>query len=421
MNDLCAQFPALRSDIAYLDNAATTQICSAAIDAMTAYLQAGRANVGRGLYPMAETSMVAYEDARKVVAQFVDADAATTVFTKSVTEGLNAVAFGIRMLVQPGDEILVSPFEHHANLLPWRRLARERGATVRTMPMTHDFMLDVDGAVAMMSEKTKVIAVTMVSNVLGTIVPVKELVLRQSAVGSRGSERPFVIIDAAQAAAHLSISMREIGADAIVFGSHKCYGPAGIAAMALSDRLASAMEPMIVGGGMVEGVREEGARRKGLGASDEKNEMSETWREVPARFEGGSPNVEGAVGFAAALGRVQEFCHPRVGGDPVHALRHRLIESLRAIDGITIFNPREAIGIVSFTVEGIHPHDIAGMLGQRGVCVRAGHHCAQPLVNRIAPHGGTVRVSLAAYSTESEISMFIAALREVISILNPAV
>jgi cysteine desulfurase / selenocysteine lyase len=393
MTDIQSQFPGLRSEVAYLDNAATTQICEASIDAMTAYLRAGRANVGRGLYPMAEASMVAYEDARKTIANFIDADPATTVFTKSVTEGLNAIAFGVRSMLNAGDEILVSPFEHHANLLPWRRIARERGAIVRTMPMTEDFMLDVDGAVAMMNEKTKIIATTMVSNVLGTIVPVAKLAIRAREIGA------LVIVDAAQAVAHLPISMRDLGADAIVFGSHKCYGPAGIAAMALSQRLASIMEPMIVGGGMVDAVLAD----------------AETWREIPARFEGGSPNVEGAVGFAATLTAIPLLTKEGLGEV---ALRDRLIAGLRSIPGITIFNPREAVGIVSFVIDGIHPHDVADLLGQRGVCIRAGHHCAQPLSDRIVPNGGTIRVSLAIYSTQEEVDRFLAALRDVLAILK---
>ncbi len=415
MTDTRSQFPALRPDIAYLDNAATTQICSAAIDAMTAYLRAGRSNVGRGLYPMAEVSMTAYEDARKAVANFVGADPATTVFTKSVTEGLNAIAFGVRLMLNPGDEILVSPFEHHANLLPWRRIARERGAIIRTMPMTEDFMLDVDGAIAMMNEKTKIIAMTMVSNVTGTILPVKQII---SAASTHYALRPtpFISIDAAQAAAHLPISMRALGADAIVFGSHKCYGPAGIATMALSPRLASIMEPIIVGGGMVDRVFSHPERSEGS--------PMDTWRDIPFRFEGGSPNVEGAIGFAAAV----EFLRQKAVGSSnsvilstAKDLRGKIVENLRVIDGVTILNPRDAVGIISFTVDGIHPHDVADLLGQRGVCVRAGNHCAQPLVDRIAPNGGTVRVSLAMYSTEEEVEKFLTSLREVISILQTAV
>jgi selenocysteine lyase/cysteine desulfurase len=412
MTNIRSRFPALQSDVAYLDNAATTQICSAAIDAMTGRLRAGRANIGRGLYPMAEHSMIAYEESRKTVARFVDADPATTVFVKSVTEGLNAIAFGVRSLLNPGDEILVSPFEHHANLLPWRRIARERGAVVRTMPMTSDFMLDVDGAVAMMNEKTKIVATTMVSNVLGTVVPVAKLVEATKSFppangGVGGGCDPFIIVDAAQAAAHIPISMRSLGADAIVFGSHKCYGPAGIAAMALSLRLASNMEPMIVGGGMVDRVFSHPEHSEGS--------PMDIWREIPARFEGGSPNVEGAVGFAAALVAFPLLPEEGLG---VVGLRSRIIEGLHVIAGITVLNPSDAVGIVSFIVDGAHPHDIADLLGRRGVCVRAGHHCAQPLVDRIAPSGGTVRVSLAVYSTNEEVDHFLAALREVLAFLK---
>lgn len=406
MNDIRSQFPGLRPDVAYLDNAATTQICSAALDAMHAYLCAGRSNVGRGLYPMAETSMNVYEDSRYTVAHFFDADPATTVFTKSVTEGLNAIAFGVRSMLNPGDEILVSPFEHHANLLPWRRIARERRVIVRVMPMTSDFMLDVDGTVAMMNEKTKIIATTMVSNVLGTIVPVKQIISAASTHYARRTT-PFFIIDAAQAAAHISISMRDLGVDAIVSGSHKCYGPAGIAAMTLSPRLASIMEPMIIGGGMVDRVFSHPEHSEGS--------PEDTWRNSPERFEGGSPNVEGAVGFAAAL---QSLPLQRGSRRGCEILRTKLVTGLRSITGITIFNPREAVGIVSFIVHDMHPHDIADLLGQRGVCVRAGHHCAQPLVDHIAPNGGTVRVSLAAYSTEDDVDRFLAMLREVLVLLQ---
>ncbi|MFA6017796.1 MAG: aminotransferase class V-fold PLP-dependent enzyme [Patescibacteria group bacterium] len=406
MNDIRSQFPALNADVAYLDNASTTQICSASIEAMAAYLRSGRSNIGRGLYPLAEVSMVAYENSRKTVAEFIEADLRTTIFTKSVTEGLNAIAFGVQSILNPGDEILVSPFEHHANLLPWRRIARERGAILRTMPMSSDFMLDIEGTISMMNHRTKIIATTLVSNVLGTVVPVKALVdaaqrtLPLNKGESEGVDKlsfPFVIVDAAQAAPHIPISMKELGADAIVFGSHKCYGPSGIAAMALSNRLASIMEPMIVGGGMVDSISID----------------RETWREIPARFEGGSPNVEGAIGFAEAV----KMC----GGtesEGVASLRQSLVTSLRTIPGVTVFDPADAIAIVSFIVEGVHPHDVADLLGQRGICVRAGNHCAQPLIERIALEGGTIRVSLAAYSTEEEIQKFLSALLEVLELLK---
>lgn len=385
MNDvqnIRAQFPGLRRDVAYLDNAATTQMHRAAIDAMNAYITGGRSNLGRGLYPMAEETMKQYDAARATVANFVGVDSGRCVFTKSVTEGLNAIAFGLRNQLQPGDEILISAFEHHANLLPWRRIAKERGAIVKTMPMLADFTLDIDRAKAMMNGRTKVVAVMMMSNVLGVVLPIAQLADRAHEVGA------LVVVDAAQAAAHLPIDVADLGVDALVFGSHKCYGPAGIAAMILSLDLIDSMEPMIVGGGMVDRVTADGA----------------TWRSGVEKFEGGSPNVEGAIGFAAALDSIS-FSDER--------LRSRLVADLKSISGVTVFDPPNAVGIVSFIIDGMHPHDVADMLGQRGVCVRAGNHCAAPLVEKLSATG-TLRASLAMYNDERDIEALVSNLKEIV-------
>lgn len=382
IENIRAQFPGLRRDVAYLDNAATTQMHRAAVDAMNAYAIGGRSNVGRGLYPMAGETMRQYDAARSTVANFVGVDSGRCVFTKSVTEGLNTIAFGLRDQLQPGDEILVSIFEHHANLLPWRRIAKERGAIVKTLPMLADFALDIDRAKAMMNDRTKVVAVTMMSNVLGVVLPIAQLADRAHEVGA------LVVVDAAQAAAHLPIDIADLGVDALVFGSHKCHGPAGIAAMILSLDLIDSMEPMIVGGGMVDRVTADGA----------------TWRSGIEKFEGGSPNVEGAIGFAAALSSIS---FPEV------KLRSRLVADLKSIPGVTVFDPPGAIGIVSFTIDGMHPHDVADMLGQRGVCVRAGNHCAAPLVEKLSATG-TLRASLAMYNDERDIEALVSNLKEIV-------
>lgn len=385
MNDvenIRAQFPGLRRDVAYLDNAATTQVHQSAIDAMHAYIVGGRSNVGRGLYPLAEVTMEQYDAARSTVANFVGVDGGRCVFTKSITEGLNAIAFGLRDRLQPGDEILVSIFEHHANLLPWRRIAKERGVIIKTMPMLADFTIDLDRAKVMMNERTKIVAVSMMSNVLGTVLPVAQLVSRAHDVGA------IIVVDAAQAAAHFPIDAVDLGVDALVFGSHKCYGPAGIAAMILSLDLIDSMEPMIVGGGMVDRVTADGA----------------TWRSGVEKFEGGSPNVEGAIGFAAALDSIS-FSDER--------LRSRLVADLKSISGVTVFDPPNAVGIVSFTIDNMHPHDVADMLGQRGVYVRAGNHCAAPLVEKLSATG-TLRASLAMYNDERDIEALVSNLKEIV-------
>ncbi len=389
MNDIeniRAQFPGLRRDVAYLDNAATTQVHQSAIDAMNTYIAGGRSNVGRGLYPMAEKTMKEYDDARSTVANFVGTDAGRCVFTKSVTEGLNTIAFGLRDRLQPGDEILVSAFEHHANLLPWRRIAKERGAIVKTMPMLADFSLNTERTISMMNDRTKIVAVTMMSNVLGTVLPIAELTDRAHQVDA------IVIVDAAQAAAHLPIDINDLGVDALVFGSHKCYGPAGIAAMILSLDLIDSMDPMIVGGGMADRVTADGA----------------TWREGVEKFEGGSPNVEGAIGFAASLTTL-----PLFKGESEGVLRSRLITDLQSLPGITVFDPPGAVGIVSFTIDGMHPHDVADMLGAHGVCVRAGNHCAAPLVEKLSATG-TLRASLAVYNDERDVEALVSNLKEIV-------
>lgn len=397
MTDFRKQFLGLYDDVAYLDNAATTQMLRAAFDATIAYVSGGRANAGRGLYPLARTTHEVLEQTRLAIAAFAGSSAERTVFTKSTTESLNAVAYGLKSILKPGDEILISPFEHHANLLPWRRLAREVGATVRTMPMVNDFTLDIDGAIAMLSDRTKIIAMTMVSNVTGTVLPVKRII---SAASTHNALRttPLTVLDAAQAAPHMSIA--DVESDAIVFGAHKCYGPNGVGVLALSYRLASVLEPMIVGGGMVDVVRSDG----------------EAWRDIPARYEGGTLNVEAIVGAAEAFAWIAKN-RSEITMHEV-ALRTRLVDGLRGIEGVHVFDAPSAIGVVSFVVDGVHPHDVAELLGQRGICVRAGHHCAQPFVEQIASGGGTVRVSIAAYTTPEEIERLLAVLPEVIETLS---
>jgi cysteine desulfurase/selenocysteine lyase len=389
VDQIRAEFPGLRRDVAFLDNAATTQICAASIEAMTTYWQSGRSNVGRGLYPLAEESMKEYETARSEVAKFVNAESDRCIFTKSVTEGLNMIAFGLQSTLKEGDEILVSPFEHHANLLPWRRIARERGVSIQVMPMTDHLELDMAGSLAMINNRTKIVATTLVSNVLGTTVPVQELSERAHQVGA------MLIVDAAQAVAHQPVSMKEFGADAIVFGAHKMYGPAGIAAVVCSKTLIDSMEPMIVGGGMVDAVGVE----------------NETFRSGVQRFEGGSPNVEGAIGFAAAVRFAQS-----IGAVQTESMIGLLRSGLRVVDKVRVLRPESSRSIVAFTVDGAHPHDVADLLGKEGVCVRAGNMCAAPLVAKISPNG-VIRVSIAAYTDEADVRRLLEVLPRVIGVL----
>ncbi|MEK9155633.1 MAG: cysteine desulfurase [Patescibacteria group bacterium] len=381
------QFPGITRDVVYLDNAATTQMHRSAIEAMEGYWRQGRANVGRGLYPLAESAMKQYESARTTIAEVVGADASQCVFTKSVTEGLNTLAFGLRSRIGSGDEILISPFEHHANILPWRRIAKERGATVRVMPMMENFELDFAGAQAMINERTKIVAVTLVSNVLGAVLPIAKLAHFAHQAGAT------LIVDAAQAVAHIPVSMRSLGVDAIVFGAHKMYGPTGIGALVMAPELIESLEPMILGGGMVDLVTDE----------------TTTWREGIQKFEGGSPNVEAAIGWAAAAEALPLLTKE---GPGEVSLRSQLVSGLVSIPGVTVFNPPNAIGIVAFSIDGLHPHDVADFLGAEGICVRAGNHCAAPLVQRLSENG-VLRASLGVYNDEQDVDRLLEALPRV--------
>jgi cysteine desulfurase / selenocysteine lyase len=393
IHEIRAAFPGISRNTAYLDNAATTQMHVLAIEAMQKYWHQGRANVGRGLYPLAENTMRSYESARSSIASMVGATSEQCVFTKSVTEGLNMAAYGLRSIVGPGDEILISPFEHHANILPWRRIAKERGAIVRVMPMTNQCELDVPGAVATMNRRTKIVSMTLVSNVLGTILPVARIADAAHRVGAT------VVVDAAQAVAHLSVSMADLGADAIVYGAHKMYGPMGTAAVVMTPRLIQELEPMILGGGMVDEVRDE----------------AESWREGVQKFEGGSPNVEGVIGWGAVCEGSREW---EIGNRKrEEELRKYLIDGLRSIEHIRVFDPAEAVGIVAFVIDNAHPHDVAQLLGEQGVCVRAGHHCAAPLVRRLS-ETGVLRASLGVYNDEQDVDRLLDTLPSMITSLR---
>ncbi|MCR4312267.1 MAG: aminotransferase class V-fold PLP-dependent enzyme, partial [Candidatus Uhrbacteria bacterium] len=282
----------------YLDHAATTQMSGPVLEAMIAFERGGRANVHRGLYPLAAKASAAYESARAEVANFVGAPTESLVFTKSTTESLNLVARGIARRLGPGDEVLVTLADHHASVLPWLVLSRERGFAVRTIGLTADFRLDIAEARRLVSPQTKVIALPLVSNVLGTVMPVAEIVKLAKEVGA------LVVVDAAQAVGHMPVNITELGCDALALSAHKLYGPMGIGALYLGERLRN-IAPLLYGGGMVEDAGEL------------------RFKEGPERYEGGTPNVTGAIGFAAAV----RFLHDQ-NIERVQALEHELTSVL---------------------------------------------------------------------------------------------
>ncbi|MFC4252959.1 aminotransferase class V-fold PLP-dependent enzyme [Sinimarinibacterium flocculans] len=392
-----AQFPCFASaawdGLRYLDSAATTQKPQSVIDAVRHAMETFTAPVHRGLYPLAEQVSEAYEAARATMAHFVGAahdDEA--VFVPSATAGINLVAEGwLRPRLRAGDEICVTRMEHHANLLPWQRVAQACGARLRVVGFDGEGRLDLDAARRYIHARTRLVAVVHVSNVLGTINPVAEIGALAHAAGAA------LLVDATQSAAHLPLDVQAMGADFLALSAHKMYGPAGIGLLwGRRDRLAE-MEPLLVGGGMVE--------EAGFAAASR-------WRAPPQRFEAGSPDLPGVLGMAAAAGFVTHWRRTdpaRMDGTP---LRRHLLDGLRAVRGLRLHGPSGAdgrLGIFSFQLDGLHPHDVAAACGDRGVCLRAGHHCCQPLHDWLG-EPGSVRASLAAYSTREDVDALVDAL-----------
>lgn len=370
----------------YLDHAATTRIAPEALEAMVAFEKAGRGNPFRGLHAAAERATQAYEDARKEVSAFFGASPDEFVFTKGTTEGLNVVAQGLAATLQPGDEIILSLLEHHAHLLPWRAVAEGRGCILRFVPLTADGLFDVAAFRRMISGKTKVVAVTHVSNILGSVVPVKEVAEIAKSVGA------FVCVDGAQAAGHLAIDLRELQVDAYAMSAHKMYGPMGIGGLFLSYRLQKKLQPFLLGGGMIEEVLADGCP---------------VFADGIRKFEAGTPNVTGAVGFAAA-------CRVLLGKqDVIRAHEQTLAEifwrGLEEIKHVTLYGPKPGehrTGVVAFSVTGMHPHDVAQKLADAGIAVRAGFHCAAPLARCLHPDG-VVRVSVGRDTMQEECEVFL--------------
>lgn len=377
----------------YLDNAATTHKPRAVIDAITRSYAEYYGPIHRGLYPLAEQATSNYESARKTLQQFIGAASPDQlVFTRSATEAINMVASGwLQPRLQAGDIVWVSRMEHHSNYLPWQRVCQQQGAELRVIELAEDGQLDLEGAPELFSKGSKLIAISHVSNVLGIENPVAAL-----CATAKQHDIP-VLVDAAQSVSHLELDVADMDCDFLAFSAHKMFGPTGIGLLyAKAERLAE-MAPFQVGGGMVDIV--------GIGTAPSQ------WTGIPSCFEAGSPDMPGAVGFAAAadyltslgLGVVRKH---------IASLTRLAAEQLLSIDSVSLL-PHAALpcsGIVSFTHRDLHPHDMAQIAGESGVAIRAGHHCAQPLLNHLGL-AATARASFSVYNDESDIESLIAAIR----------
>ena len=394
-----ADFPILATEahpgmpLVYLDSTASSQKPWAVIEAMDWYYRHDNANVHRGIHRLSEVATAAYEGAREKVQKFVNAAAAAEIiYVRNATEAINLVAYTWgRTNLKPGDEILSTEMEHHANIVPWQMIAAMTGATLRFLPFTPEGRLDLTQIDDYLTERTKIFAFTAMSNVFGTVNPTKELVAAAHRVGA------LALVDAAQSVPHLSVDVQDLDCDFLVFSGHKMVGPTGIGILYGKQHLLEAMPPFMGGGDMIRRVRLEGS----------------TWADLPHKFEAGTPAIAEAIGLGAAVDYLNG-----VGMDAIHAyeqfLTHYALEALSEIPGLTLYGPpaSEKGGVATFTLQGAHPHDIAQLLDRDGVAVRAGHHCAMPLHHKLNINA-TARASFYLYSTTQEIDQLVASLHKV--------
>jgi cysteine desulfurase/selenocysteine lyase len=389
-----SDFPLLAAnpELHYLDSAATSQKPRAVLDAIRDFYETSNANPHRGAYALSARATDAYAGAREQVAAFFGVrDASCLVFTRGTTEALNLVAgaWG-RANVGAGEEVVVTGLEHHANFVPWQQLALERGAAFRVCRLTSDARVDLDCLASMLGPKTRVVAFNHVSNAIGTVNPVREI----AALVRRLAPRALVVCDGAQSAPHLAVDFPSLGVDVYAFSGHKMLGPMGIGGLIGRREILEAMPPWQFGGDMIEIV------------GDERT----TWNALPHKFEAGTPNVADAVGLAAACDYLSALGMDRVRAHELALLRHAT-ERLAGVEGVRVYGPPPAdrSGVVSFTMGDIHPHDLATILDGAGVCIRAGHHCAQPLMRRLEV-AATARASFYVYSDARDVEALVAGL-----------
>lgn len=389
-------FPILQQEVnghplVYLDNAATTQKPRQVIDALVRYYETNNANIHRGIHTLAQRATEEYEDTRKKVARFIGAsNPADIVFTRNATEAINLVAhaWGDQVLAE-GDEIVISIMEHHSNIVPWQLLAQRKGARLRFAGLTADGRLDMDSLRAAIGPKTKLVSLVHMSNVLGTINPVGEIAELAHAAGAR------FLLDGAQSVPHLPFDVAATGADFVAFSSHKMLGPTGVGVLWAREGLLEGMLPFLGGGDMIATVREEGS----------------TWADVPHKFEAGTPNIADVIAFGAAIDYLEALTMPLVRQHEVD-ITTLAMDRLEAIPGLHIHGPRDPQargGVVSFEIDGVHPHDMATIADSHGVAIRAGHHCAQLLMRHLGVPA-TSRASFAIYNEPGEIDALVEAI-----------
>ena len=395
------QFPIFERQVngcplVYLDNASTTQKPRVVLEALAKYYSTMNANIHRGVHTLSEEATEAYEGVRAKVADFIGAsESAEIIFTRNTTEAINLVAYTWgEQNISSEDVIAVSALEHHSNLVPWQELCRRKGAELRIIPLTVEGELDVARLHEIITEKCKLVAVTQMSNVLGTVVPLEKIISRAREVGAK------VLIDAAQGGPHLGVNVTKLDCDFLAFSAHKMFGPTGVGVLYGKRELLEKMPPFLFGGDMVKEVT---AQQAG-------------WNDLPWKFEAGTPNIADVIAFGAAIDFVKslDFADVRAHEE---GLAKYAREKLSQFPGMIIYGPVNSAGIVSFNIPGVHPHDVASILNEAGVAVRAGHHCAQPLM-QLLNVPATTRMSFSVYNTTEDIDTAVEALKNVYKIFN---
>ena len=388
-------FPIFKNNkgMIYLDNAATSQRPKQVIKAVTDFYEKDNANVGRGLYTLAEKAMADYDNARKIISDFINAAPEEIIFTKNTTESLNLLSYTLSsILSKEKDEIVLTEMEHHSNLVPWQQLAKRNRMKLKIIRIKEDFTLDMEDLKDKLTDKTAIISVTHVSNVLGSINPINEIVKLGKNHGA------ITIIDAAQSISSIKIDVKELGCDFLAFSSHKMLGPTGIGVLYGKKEILEKIPPFNFGGGMIKRVE--------WGSAE--------WADIPEKFEAGTQNIAGAIGLGEAIKYLEKIGLENIA-DWEKQLTNYALEKLKEVPGIKIYNPGsdKSAGIISFSLGKIHPHDVSALLNEKGIAIRAGHCCAMPLMKKLGIPQGVSRISFSTFNTFEEIDKLIDVLKEI--------
>ena len=393
MNEFKKDFPIYQKypNLAYLDSAASSLKCQAVIDKLDHYYNRIGVNVHRGVYRLSYEATDLYEGAREIIANFINSDFEEIVFTRGCSSSLNLVALSYGMeFVNPGDEVIVTELEHHSNLIPWMNVCKKKGATLKYVPLTKDGRVTVESFKSVISDKTKVVAINHVSNVMGYIAPIKEIVKIAHEYGA------IVSVDGAQAIPHMTVDVKDLDCDFYSFSGHKMCGPTGVGVLYGKKSLLDKMEPIEFGGDM----------------ADEVFKHYATYKDAPYKFETGTPIIAEAIALADACLYLEKVGYEYIAKHE-HELKELALKELLKLDGIEIYNPTCETGIITFNVTGVHPHDAASVFDKNDVCIRAGHHCAQPITHFLGQMA-TLRASFYFYNDQEDVERFVETVKETV-------